>query len=64
MPRDFTDLHQALYDEAYELACRRAREEGDVDIDYDYTLMEAWINEYYVDLCKDEGVEPHPDYVL
>ena len=46
------DIHQDLADQAWELACERATEEGDVDIDYDYTLMEAWTTEYYLELCK------------
>ena len=63
MGKDLKELHAALYDQAYELACQRANEEGDVDIDYDYSLMEAWCEEYYRELCKDEGIEPSPDYV-
>lgn len=62
--KDSMELHQALYDEAYELACQRAREEGDVDIDYDYEIMEAWTDEYYKVLCAEEGIEPHPDYAI
>ena len=63
MGKDLKELHAALYDQAYELACQRANEEGDVDIDYDYSLMEAWCEEYYRELCKDEGIEPSSDYV-
>lgn len=58
------ELHAALYEEAYEWACQRAREEGDVDIDYDYPIMEAWQDEYYKQLCKDANVEPDPNYLL
>ena len=55
-------LHQDLADQAWELACQRATEEGDVDIDYDYPLMEKWTTEYYLELCKQEGVEPNEAY--
>ena len=57
------DIHQILADTAYEMAVQRANEEGDVDIDYDYPLMEAWTEEYYIALCKDEGIEPSPYYI-
>jgi len=51
-------LREILREEAYEWACQRANEEGDVDIDRDYELMEAWEEEYYQELCKEEGIEP------
>ena len=35
-----------LIDEAYEWAYQRANEEGDVDIDYDYVIIERWVDEY------------------
>jgi len=57
------ELHAGFYDQAYEMACQRAREEGDVDIDYDYSLMEAWCDEYYKEICKEAGVEPDPEYL-
>lgn len=57
------DIHQDLADQAWELACQRATEEGDVDIDYDYPLMEAWTEEYYKELCKEEGIIPSPEYI-
>ena len=47
------DFETDLWEEAYELACQRAREEGDVDIDRDYTLMEAWTDEYYEALYQE-----------
>ena len=40
------DFYEYFYEEAYEYACQRAEESGDVDIDYDYEIMEAWIDEY------------------
>lgn len=40
-------MKEDLWEEAYEWACQRAREEGDVDIDRDYAIMEAWQEEYY-----------------
>ena len=36
-----------LWNEAYEWACQRAREEGDVDPDYDEELIFTWADEYY-----------------
>jgi hypothetical protein len=58
------DIHQELADAAWDLACQRATEEGDVDIDYDYPLMEQWTSEYYLELCKEEGIEPDPNYYV
>lgn len=63
MTGNIKELHQVFYDQAYELACQRAREEGDVDEAYDYPLLEAWTDEYYREICKDEGFEPDPDFV-
>ena len=57
------NIHQELADQAYELACQRATEEGDVDIDYDYSIMEAWTDEYYKELCKEVGLTPDPAYL-
>lgn len=56
-------LHQELADKAYELACQKVNEEGDVDIDYNYVIMEMWVEEYYKELCKEEGIEPSPEYL-
>lgn len=36
-----------LWDVAYEWALRRAREEGDVDPDYNDDIIYAWTEEYY-----------------
>lgn len=47
------------WEEAYEWACQRAREEGDVDIDHDYEIIEAWQEKHYEWICNDEGVEPY-----
>ena len=58
-----SNIHQELADQAYELACQRATEEGDVDIDYDYSIMEAWTDEYYKELCKEAGITPDPAYL-
>lgn len=57
------ELHQSLYDQAYELACQKANEAGDVDINYDYDIMEAWCEEYYIELCAEEGIKPNPKYI-
>ena len=35
-----------LINEAYEWAYQRAKEEGDVDIDRDYDIIERWGDEY------------------
>ena len=48
-----------LWEEACELARQRANEEGDVDIDTDYTLMEAWEEEYFIDLCQQYELNPY-----
>ena len=37
------------WDEAIEMAYQRAREEGDVDLDYDEELIFTWAEEYYGD---------------
>lgn len=60
----YADKYDELWDAAYDLACQRANEEGDVDPDYDYELMEAWEEEYFISLCEDEGLDPYAsDYV-
>ena len=41
-----------LWNEAYEWAYQRAREEGDVDLDYDEELIDAWAEEYYKELSN------------
>ena len=41
--------------EAYEWAYQRAREEGDVDIDRDYTIIDRWAAEYYEDLIRERN---------
>jgi len=35
------------WDEAMDWAYQRAREEGDVDLDYDEEIIFAWAEEYY-----------------
>lgn len=52
------DPRNALLHEAYEWAYQRANEEGDVDPERDYVIMEAWAAEQYLYLCKLEGIEP------
>ena len=49
-------MEEAIWEEAYEWACQRACEEGDVDIDRDYSIIDAWAEEYYEYLkgLKDE----------
>ena len=46
---------QDLWDEAYEWAYQRAAEEGDVDIDDDYEIVDAWAEEYYNYLTNQKG---------
>ena len=48
------DTQSAEWDEAYDMAYQRAREEGDVDPDDSYgeELIFAWAEEYYYDLIK------------
>ena len=49
----YYDPNDDLWEDAHEWACQRASEEGDVDIDRDYTIMEAYEEEY---LCDKEGM--------
>ena len=51
------EREQILWEEAYECAYQRAREEGDVDIEYDYPIIEAWTEEYYYELLKMERMK-------
>lgn len=48
-------MREDWLEEAYEWAYQRAHEEGDVDIDNDYVIIEAWVDEYYDYLCKTRG---------
>ncbi len=41
------DPNDKLWDEAYEWAYQRAGEEGDVDVDRNDELIDAWAEEYY-----------------
>jgi len=50
---------EALWNEAVEWAEQRAREEGDVDIDTDYEILEKWEEENFIFLCEREGLDPH-----
>ena len=43
---DLLDEEDALWEQAYEWALQRAREEGDVDPDDDDRIF-AWVDEYY-----------------
>ena len=47
--------NDALWDAAYEWAYQRANEEGDVDIDKDYNIIDAWAEEYYNYFMSQEG---------
>jgi len=49
------DENDPLWEEAYELAYQRAREEGDVDLDYDEDLIHAWAEDYYDYLINLKG---------
>ena len=50
--KDIIDEEDILWEKAYSLARQRAREEGDVDLDYDEDLIDKWAEEYYDDLMK------------
>lgn len=52
-------VHEDLWWEAEEWAELRASEEGDVDIDRDYDILEAWQEKHYLWLCEQKGVEPY-----
>ena len=41
------DEEDYLWEQAYDLAYQRASEEGDVDLDRDEELVDAWADEYY-----------------
>lgn len=43
MPIDY----DALWDEAYEMACQRGHEEGTYGIDYGEEDVERWAEDYY-----------------
>lgn len=49
------DRENDLWDEAYEWAYQRAREEGDVDLDRDDDIIDAWAQEYYDYLTNQKG---------
>lgn len=51
------DLFAALWEEAIEQARIRALEEGDVDIDKDYALIEQWTQENFQHYCQLEGLD-------
>lgn len=46
-----------LWSEAEEWSYQRAREEGDVDLDYDDDLIASWQEKHYTWLCEQEGVK-------
>lgn len=49
------DTESSAWDEAMDWAYQRAREEGDVDPDYDEELIFAWAEEYYDYLTNQKG---------
>ena len=51
------DIESDEWNEAYEYACQRAREEGDIDPDDpdDEELIFAWADDYYYDLMRKKG---------
>ena len=53
--REYINDNDALWDEAYEWAYQRANEEGDVDLDYDYDIIDKWAEEYYDYLINQKG---------
>ena len=48
-------MDDVIWEEAYEWALLRATEEGDVDIDYDYDIIERWMDEYYNYITNQKG---------
>lgn len=55
---DVNDIRERLWEEACEWARQRAREKGDVNLDRDEELIWKWQEEYYIDLCNNEGIDP------
>lgn len=49
----------ALWEEAREMAEQHAREEGDVNIDEDYEILERWQEQNFIYLCEREGLDYH-----
>lgn len=49
--------HDALLEEAIEWAHQRAIEEGDVDIERDYPIIEEWIEDYITTAIKEYYAE-------
>ena len=49
------NFDEILWNEAYEYAYQRANEEGDVDIDRDIDLIDAWAEEYYREQMDKKG---------
>lgn len=46
------DTQTSIYEEAYAYVYQRAAEEGDVDIDVDYPIVDKWFDEYIVECMK------------
>jgi len=49
--------YDALWDEAYEMACQRGHEEGTYGIDYEEEDVERWAEDYYYYLKDLKEVE-------
>ena len=57
-------IFDILWEASCELAIQRAHEEGDVDIDRDYALMEKWEEEYFINFCNRYELDPiKSDYI-
>ena len=49
---------------ACQMALQRAHEEGDVNVDVDYEIMERWEEEYFIRFCDRYQLDPiKSDYV-
>ena len=51
--------YDEIADITWDYVYQRANEEGDVDVEYDYPIIEAWFNEYFAEICREEGLDPN-----
>lgn len=53
------ERYNEIWEDAYEYALQRAREEGDVNPDVDYKIIEFWEKQYFITACVNEGLDPY-----
>lgn len=53
------ERYDKIWEEAYEYAIQRAHEEGDVNPDVDYEIIEFWEKRYFIAACINEGLDPY-----